>query len=107
MQVESVRGAAAVERDDERQRPDLASEVQVHRVKQREKPEAEDVFDHAHTPQQGKLVWLREEKKAVYRVIEAETGEIIQQVPSDEVMRVARNLEKFLISVDPEMDSQT
>ena len=39
MQVESVRAAVAVEREDEYQVGDLATEVQVHRVK-REKLKA-------------------------------------------------------------------
>jgi len=104
MHVESVR---AVERDDERQVRDLATEVQVHRVKQPDKPEEENAFEHARSPEEAQLVWLREEKRAVYRVIEAETGEVLQQVPSDEVIRVSRNIEDFLISDDLETDIQT
>jgi uncharacterized FlaG/YvyC family protein len=50
---------------------------------------------------------LQEEKKAVYRVIEAETGEIIQQVLSDEFNRVARNIEEFLIFDAPQLDFQS
>jgi hypothetical protein len=103
MHVESVR---AVERDDERQVRDLATEVQVHRVKQPEKPEEEDAFEHARSPEDGQLVWLRDKKKTVYPGYRSETGEIIQQVPSDEMICVARNIEEFLISDDPKMDFQ-
>jgi len=97
VQVDSVRTVVPVGRDDERPVNDLATEVQVHKGKQPGKPEEQDAFEHARSAEEGKLVWLQEEKKAVYRVIEAETGEIIQQVPSDEVIRVARNIEEFLI----------
>ena len=106
MRVESVISGVPVERNDEREVSDLAREMQVRRVRQPKDPEEGDAFEHAYRPE-GKLVWLQEEKKTVYRVIEAETGEIIQQVPSDEVIHVARNIENFLIREDSEVDLQT
>lgn len=106
MHVESVRAAVPVEREDGCQVRDLATELQVHKVKPAEKSEEEDAFEHGRSPEEGKLVWLGEEKRAVYRVIEAETGEILQQVPSDEVIRVSRNIEEFLISDDRERGIQ-
>ena len=100
MQVESVRAAVAVEREDEHQVGDLATEVQVHRVSERN-------LKLGRSPEEGKSVWLQEQKKAVYRVIEAETGEIIQQVLSDEFNRVARNIEEFLIFDAPQLAFQS
>ncbi len=107
MQVEIVRAAIPVERDGECPGRDLATEVQVNKLKPEEKSEEEDAFEHSRSLEEGKLVCLREEKRAVYRVIEAETGEILQQVPSDEVIRVCRNIEEFLISEYSKSDIQT
>jgi uncharacterized FlaG/YvyC family protein len=41
----------------------------------------------------GETVWLEKEKRQVYRIVDERNGEVVCQVPSDEVLRVARNLE--------------
>jgi uncharacterized FlaG/YvyC family protein len=106
--MESVSAVTPVEfTKDEHLVTDLATELQVHRVKQPQQPDAADAFERSGKSEEAELVWLRQEKKAVYRVIEAETGEVIQQVPSEEVLRVGRNIERFLISGDLDSDQQT
>lgn len=104
MQVEIVRASVPLERDDEHQLSDLATEVQVHKVKRTENPEEEDAFEHARTGEE--LLWLQKGKITVYRVVESETGEISQQVPSGEVVRVAPKVEEFLIFDETEKGSR-
>jgi hypothetical protein len=68
MHVGSVR---AVERDDECQVRDLATEVQVHSVKEPEKPEEEDAFEHARSPEMGSWSGCGIKRRQFTRVIEA------------------------------------
>lgn len=46
----------------------------------------------------GETVWLENEKRQVYRIVDQKSGEVVCQVPSDEVLRVARNLEDLFSS---------
>ena len=39
---------------------------------------------------------LNEEDEVVYRVVDDETGQILTQVPSEEVLRVAKRLQQIL-----------
>lgn len=39
---------------------------------------------------------LNEEEDVVYRVVDEETGQILTQVPSEEVLRVAKRLQEML-----------
>lgn len=39
---------------------------------------------------------LNEEDEVVYRVVDEETGQILTQVPSEEVLRVAKRLQQIL-----------
>lgn len=39
---------------------------------------------------------LNEEDEVVYRVVDDETGQILTQVPSEEVLRVAKRLQQML-----------
>ncbi len=39
---------------------------------------------------------LNEEDEVVYRVVDDETGQILTQVPSEEVLRVAKRLQEIL-----------
>jgi hypothetical protein len=68
MHVESVR---AVERDDERQVRDLATEVQVHRVKQPEKPEEKMLSSTRAVRKMGSWPGYGIKRRQFTRVIEA------------------------------------
>ena len=108
MEIESVSAVTPVEfTKDEHPVTDLATELQVHRIKQPQQADATDAFERSQKLEEAELVWLQREKRAVYRVIEAETGEVIQQVPSEEVLRVGRNIERSLISGDLDVDQHT
>jgi hypothetical protein len=97
MQIEGValNAAAETDRREERFVGDLAAEMQVHQLAD-SSPADGDSFQQHRNSEQGRSVWLPDVKQTVYRVIDAESGEVIQQVPSEQVMQVARNIEKFL-----------
>lgn len=40
------------------------------------------------------VVWVPQEKRPVYRVINRKTGEVICQLPSEEVLRVAHRIDE-------------
>ena len=46
----------------------------------------------------GETVWLENESRQVFRIVDDKSGEIVCQVPSDEVLRVSRNLDDLLAS---------
>ncbi len=52
----------------------------------------------------GETVWLQDGKRQVFRVIDEKTGDILCQVPSDEVLRVSRNLEDLVESEEKKLD---
>ena len=47
----------------------------------------------------GETVWLENEKRNVFRIIDQDSGEVVYQVPTEEVLRVSRNLEE--VAEDP------
>lgn len=61
-------------------------EIPVQPVSETEKP-AQSASSHSET------VWLEAEHRTVYRVLDQQSGDVIAQIPSDEVLRVSRNLE--------------
>ncbi len=44
----------------------------------------------------GETVWLEQEKRQVFRILDQQTGDVVCQVPSEEVLRVSRNLEDLV-----------
>ncbi len=44
----------------------------------------------------GETVWLEKERRQVFRIVDQNHGEVVCQVPSDEVLRVSRNLDNLL-----------
>ncbi len=40
----------------------------------------------------SETVWLEAEHRTVFRVLDQQSGDVIAQIPSDEVLRVSRNL---------------
>src|SRR5512146_1360761 len=44
----------------------------------------------------SETVWLEEERRTVYRVVDEESGEVISQLPSEEVMKVSENISELL-----------
>ncbi|HWR36707.1 MAG TPA: hypothetical protein VN622_12635 [Clostridia bacterium] len=41
-------------------------------------------------------VWLDEGKRPIYLVRDQRTGDVLCQLPSEEVLRIARNIDQFL-----------
>jgi uncharacterized FlaG/YvyC family protein len=109
MQIQGVGPGlpAELERNHERSVANLAAEMQVHQVAETPTGESKHEVEQQQDRGETRAEWLAEAKQTVYRVMDTETGEVIQQIPSDEVMRVARNLEKFLTSSDSEFDVQS
>lgn len=108
MEIRSAGAVTPVELPkDEHLVTDLATELQVHRIRQPQQADATDACERSEKSEEAQVVWLKQEKKTVYRVIEAETGEVIQQVPSEEVLRVGRNIENFLILGDLDVERHT
>ncbi len=62
------------------------SEVPVQPVQESQKPASASTS-------RGQTVWLESERRAVFRLLNEDTGEIVSQIPSEEVLRVARNIE--------------
>ena len=55
----------------------------------------------------GETVWLENEKRQVFRVIDERSGEVVCQVPSDEVLRVSRNLDELLNEQGRQLDVES
>ena len=55
----------------------------------------------------GETVWLENEKRQVFRVIDERSGEVVCQVPSAEVLRVSRNLDELLKEEGKQLDVQS
>jgi hypothetical protein len=49
----------------------------------------------------GETVWLERERREVYRVVDSESGEVITQVPSDQVLNVSRSISELLEDDSP------
>lgn len=52
----------------------------------------------------GETVWLEDQKREVFRIIDDQNGQVVCQVPSDEVLRVSRNLEDLLKADEKNLD---
>jgi hypothetical protein len=44
----------------------------------------------------AETVWSESDRRAVFRVLNEQTGEVISQLPSDEVLRVSRNIDELV-----------
>jgi hypothetical protein len=55
----------------------------------------------------GETVWLENEKRQVFRIVDEKSGEVVCQVPSAEVLRVSRNLDELLIEQIRQLDVET
>ena len=55
----------------------------------------------------GETVWLENEKRQVFRVIDEKSGEVVCQVPSAEVLRVSHNLDELLNEKGKQLDVQS
>lgn len=49
----------------------------------------------------GETVWIEKERREVYRIVDPESGEVITQVPSDQVLNVARSISELLEDESP------
>lgn len=65
-------------------------EIPIDPVSPAEKDSAEWTNSRTET------VWVDTEQRAVFRVIERETGKVVRQIPSDEVLKVSRRLKDML-----------
>ena len=50
----------------------------------------------------GETVWLEKERREVYRIVDPESGEVITQVPSDQVLKVAESISELLEEDSPQ-----
>lgn len=48
------------------------------------------------TTNRSETVWLESEQRTVYRVLDEKTGDVVTQIPSDEVLRVSRKIDDLL-----------
>lgn len=44
----------------------------------------------------GETVWLEKERREVYRIVDPESGEVITQVPCDQVLNVSKSISELL-----------
>ncbi|MGE5112172.1 MAG: flagellar protein FlaG [Acidobacteriaceae bacterium] len=65
-------------------------ELPVAAVQEREKSALPASYGHSET------VWLEKEQRTVYRVVDEKSGEVISQIPSEEVMKVSKNISELL-----------
>ena len=52
------------------------------------------------TGTERKVLWVPEEKRPVYRVIDSKSGGVICQIPSEEVLRIVHRFEEILLEND-------
>ncbi len=50
----------------------------------------------------GETVWLEKERREVYRIVDPETGEVISQVPSEQVLNVSESISELLDDEGPQ-----
>lgn len=55
-----------------------------------------EVTDTTKVNTKSETVWSESDRRAVLRVLNASTGEVVEQIPSDEVLRVTRNIEDLM-----------
>lgn len=56
---------------------------------------------------QNETVWIENENRAVFRVVERESGEVVCQMPSNEVLRVSRGIEDLIEDSTPSVDLES
>jgi FlaG protein len=49
----------------------------------------------------GETVWLEKEKREVYRIIDKQTGDVITQMPSEQVLNVSESISELLQDDSP------
>ncbi len=49
----------------------------------------------------GETVWLEKERRHVYRIVDHESGEVISQMPSEQVLNVSKNISELLDDDSP------
>ncbi len=54
------------------------------------------VTDTSNANTRAETVWSESDRRAVFRVLSQDTGEVVAQIPSDEVLRVTRNIEELV-----------
>ena len=59
------------------------------------------------TQTQNETVWIENENRAVFRIVERESGEVVCQIPSDEVLRVSRGIEDLIEDSTPSVDLES
>lgn len=50
----------------------------------------------------GETVWLEKERREVFRIVDPESGEVITQVPSDQVLNVSKSISELLEEDSPQ-----
>ncbi len=48
------------------------------------------------TSTERKVEWAQQDRRPIYRVVERESGEVISQIPSEQVLRLARQIDAEL-----------
>jgi hypothetical protein len=64
-------------------------EIPVQPISEAEKPEPAQ-------SNRAETVWSESERRSIFRVLNEHTGEVISQIPSDEVLRVSRNINEIV-----------
>lgn len=49
----------------------------------------------------GETVWLEKERREVFRMVDPESGEVITQMPSDQVLNVSESISELLEEDSP------
>jgi FlaG protein len=49
----------------------------------------------------GETVWLEKERREVFRIVDTKSGEVISQVPSEQVLKVAESISELLQEDSP------
>lgn len=49
----------------------------------------------------GETVWLEKERREIYRIVDSESGDVISQIPSDQVLNVSKNITELLEDDSP------
>jgi hypothetical protein len=55
----------------------------------------------------AETVWSESDRRAVFRVLNEHTGEVVSQIPTDEVLRVSRNIDEFVQDAEKKVDLET
>ena len=55
-----------------------------------------EVTDTTKANTKAETVWSESDRRAVFRVMNEHTGEVVAQIPTDEVLRVTRNIDELV-----------